>query len=140
MRRMGIILPFNLPDKPEKPNPNPLQPIKCMVAGLLSGAVNGLLGMGGGLVLVPLMTGWMKQDTKNAMATALAVMTPLSAVSFLFYLNRSLSLELSWPFFLGGAAGGGLAGLCMNKISAVWLRRIFGLFLLFGGARALGWV
>ena len=44
---------------------------------------------------------------------------------------------LALPYLLGGVAGGLLSGLFFKKISAVWLRRGFGLLILYGGIRAV---
>ena len=37
----------------------------------------------------------------------------------------------------GGAVGGVIAGRIFQKMSMVWLRRVFGLLILYGGVRAV---
>jgi uncharacterized membrane protein YfcA len=42
------------------------------VIGVAAGAVSGLLGIGGGVLLVPAFTGWVRLSIKPALATSLA--------------------------------------------------------------------
>ena len=50
---------------------------KYAVSGALAGAVNGLFGGGGGMVLVPLLSGWCGMEGKRSFATCVAVILPL---------------------------------------------------------------
>ncbi len=49
---------------------------KYAVSGALAGAVNGLFGGGGGMVLVPLLSGWCGMEGKRSFATCVAVILP----------------------------------------------------------------
>ena len=53
----------------------------CATAGLAAGALSGLLGIGGGILLVPLFTSWMHLPLKAAIATSLACVGALSVPS-----------------------------------------------------------
>ena len=44
---------------------------------------------------------------------------------------------MALPYLLGGLAGGFLGGKLFTKVPAVWLRRLFGAFLVYGGVRYL---
>ena len=63
---------------------------KYAVSGALAGTVNGLFGGGGGMVLVPLLSGWCGMEGKRSFATCVAVILPLSAVSAAVYLLRQV--------------------------------------------------
>ena len=107
------------------------------VAGAAAGVINGLFGGGGGMVLLPLLQrGGLAQ--KTAFATCVAVIFPLCTVSAAVYLLRT---EFAWltalPYLLGGTVGGILGGKLFRSVSNVWLRRIYAVFLLYGGARYL---
>ena len=56
-----------------------------VLGGLGAGVINGLLGAGGGMVVVPLLSA-MGVRGKKSHATALMVIVPLSAVSAVLYL------------------------------------------------------
>ena len=113
---------------------------KSLVTGALAGTANGLFGSGGGLFLVPLFTKWMKMEQRKAFATSVAVILPLSAVSFIVFLFRgSLDFLSVWPYLAGGLLGGFVSGRLFKKIPIIWLRRAFGLLILYGGVKALLW-
>ncbi|MCL2546419.1 MAG: sulfite exporter TauE/SafE family protein [Oscillospiraceae bacterium] len=111
---------------------------KAAVIGAAAGIVNGTFGAGGGMLLVPLLIGWLKLDEKKALATSVAIILPLSALSALVHLRTGAPGDISvWPFLIGGLFGGVIAGLTFGKIKSAWLRRAFALFVLYGGVRAL---
>lgn len=111
---------------------------KFAVTGALAGAANGFFGAGGGLFLVPLLAAWTKVSEREAFATSVAVILPLSAVSAVIYwLRGGLDFLTAWPYLIGGAVGGVIAGRVFQKIDMLWLRRAFGLLILYGGVRAV---
>lgn len=110
---------------------------KYALTGALAGLANGLFGSGGGLFLVPLLTRWAKLPQRKSYATSVAVVLPLSLLSAgVYWWKGGLDLAGAWPYLLGGAAGGFLSGKVFHKVPLVWLRRAFGLLILYGGARA----
>lgn len=112
--------------------------VKYLMIGSLAGVANGLFGSGGGLVLVPLFIKWSKLEEKRAFATSVAVIVPLSLVSFLVFLWRgNLDFSATVPYLVGGAVGGILSGCLFSKISATLLHRLFGALLIYGGLRAV---
>ena len=52
-------------------------------------------------------------------------------------MKGGLDVAAVWPYLLGGAVGGVIAGRIFQKMSMVWLRRVFGLLILYGGVRAV---
>lgn len=114
------------------------QPGKYALTGALAGLANGLFGSGGGLFLVPLFTGWAKLPQRKAFATSVAVILPLCALSAAIYLLwGGLEPGAALPYLLGGAAGGWLGGRLFKGVRVSWLRRGFGLLLIYGGVRCL---
>lgn len=109
---------------------------KSILAGGAAGAINGLFGGGGGAVLVPLLNRWCGLEQKQAFATAVAVIFPLSLLSAAIYLFRGgLDLGTALPYVLGGTAGGWLGGKWFKGVRVSWLRRGFGALLIFSGVR-----
>ena len=113
--------------------------LKSAVCGIIAGAVNGLLGAGGGIILVPLLMKWLKLDVKHTFATALSIMLPIASVSAASYLLLGTKVSFSdiLPYLLGGAVGGFIGGKLIKKVSVKFLRLVFALILLFGGIRSV---
>ena len=105
---------------------------KYALSGTAAGLVNGLFGGGGGMVLVPLLNGWCGLAGKQAFATCVAAILPLSAVSAAVYLLRQpFDWAAALPYLIGGLGGGRL----FRRVSVTWLRGLFAAFLLYGGVR-----
>ena len=109
-----------------------------IAAGGCAGAVNGLLGAGGGMLLVPLLTAITPLKEKEIFPASVSIILPISIVSLLG--SKGLS-DLDWmavlPYLLGSAAGGILCGLLGKSIPTKWLHRILGILILWGGIRYL---
>ncbi len=108
-----------------------------MLAGSAAGLVNGLFGAGGGMVLVPLLgkkTGLSEQERFPA---SVAIIAPICIVSLLFSADWNLTFWQILPYLLGSAAGGIAAGFWGKKIPTLWLHRILGALILWGGIRYL---
>ena len=84
---------------------------KYALSGTAAGLVNGLFGGGGGMVLVPLLNGWCGLAGKQAFATCVAAILPLSAVSAAVYLLRqAFDWAAALPYLIGGLVGGLVGG------------------------------
>ena len=111
---------------------------KSRLAGGAAGLANGLFGGGGGMVFIPLMSHSPALKGQRLFATCVAVIFPVCAVSSaVYFLNGNLSLSAAFPYLLGGLAGGFLGGRLYGRISTVWLRRLFALFLFYAGVKYL---
>ena len=107
------------------------------MAGGLAGVANGLFGGGGGSVLVPLLTRYCGLDQRRAFATSVAVILPLCALSVGIYLFRGgLDVMAALPYLIGGTAGGWAGGKGFKGVKILWLKRAFGLLLIYGGVRS----
>lgn len=108
------------------------------LAGLIAGSVNGLFGAGGGMVLVPLLTGLTKLDDEEVFPSSVSIILPICLVSLSFSLYRT---PLDWttvlPYLTGSTAGGIAAGLWGRRIPTLWLHRLLGILILWGGIRYL---
>ena len=109
-----------------------------MVTGALAGVVNGFFGGGGGMVLVPLLRGWLGLEDKRAFASSVAVMLPMCAVSAAVTLLRTgIDIRSALPYLLGGLAGGVVSGIGFRRLPSGLLVRVFALLLIFGGIRSV---
>ncbi len=114
------------------------QKTKLAISGAAAGLVNGCFGGGGGMVMAPLLNRWCGLEQKRALATCVGVILPFCVLSAAIYMLRGgFDWHLALPYLIGGGIGGAVGGLLFQRVSALWLRRIFALFLLYGGVRYL---
>ena len=114
-------------------------------AGLGAGLLNGLLGAAGGILLVavlPLLPRLSAGDAearsrRDVLATSMAVMLPVSAVSLVLYFLRGLSpptslLSAIWlPSLVGGFVGAWL----LDRLPVRAVRVLFSLLVIVSGIR-----
>ena len=107
-------------------------------AGLLAGLVNGIFGGAGGMVLIPALMAWTDVEPESLFPISVSVMLPVCLLSLVL---AARSAPLPWSdamaYLLGSVAGGLLVGLFGKRIPTLWLHRIFGAMLLWGGVRYL---
>ncbi len=109
-----------------------------ITAGFCAGAVNGLFGAGGGMVLVPLLSLLTDIDHEEVFPASVSIILPVCFVSLSFAIyHTGFDWQLILPYLAGGSIGGVLAGLIGKKIPVVWLHRILGVMILWGGFRYL---
>ena len=77
------------------------------LAGFAAGAANGLFGAGGGMLLVPLLTGVADLEDTEVFPASVAIILPVCAVSLIttFY-TTSVIVNTIWPYIAGSAIGG----------------------------------
>ena len=108
------------------------------LAGIGAGAINGLLGAGGGMVLVPLLTLLTDLNDDEVFPASVSIILPICLVSLsITWRPESTPWSLALPYLIGSAVGGVLTGLLAKKIPTVWLHRILGVLILWGGFRYL---
>lgn len=108
----------------------------CILAGLASGAANGMFGSGGGMIAVPAMVLLLKMDEHKAHATAIFIILPLTLVSTWFYIaNHYADWSLTLKVTLGGMAGGYIGAKLLERCPAKLLRRIFAAFMILAAVR-----
>lgn len=108
------------------------------VCGSLVGFANSTFGGGGGMIAVPLLSKNGYRE-KEAHATAILVILPISAFSFFLYVLYGLyDLSVMIPTALGVTAGGMFGAVLLDKlpvkavkIAFAVLQVVAGLFLLF---------
>jgi uncharacterized membrane protein YfcA len=107
--------------------------ILLALAGFGAGAINGLLGAGGGMVLVPILTLFPFMDSQEIFPTSVCIILPICIVSILSTQKTGVPLETIIIYMIASAFGGLLAGILGNKIPTIWLHRLLGILILWGG-------
>lgn len=109
-----------------------------VLAGIAAGAVNGLFGAGGGMVLVPLLLWLTKLDDDEIFPASVSIILPICLVSLSLTLQRN---TIPWDtvvnYLIGSTIGGILAGILGKRIPTLWLHRLLGILILWGGVRYL---
>ena len=106
-------------------------PAPYLAVGLVAGLVSGLLGTGGGLVMVPLLTAWLGMPLKRALGTSLAAIVVLVIPGTVVHAALG---HIDWGIFLavtlGSVPGARIgAGIALGTRERT-LRRLVGTFLL----------
>lgn len=112
--------------------------ILCCI-GLGAGVFSGLIGIGGGIIMIPCMVYLLGMSQLDAQGTSLAVMLPPIGFMAVWkyyqegYVNIWAATIIGITFFIGGYFGGLLA----VKIDQNLLKKIFGVVLLIVGLKTL---
>ena len=109
-----------------------------ILAGLGAGAVNGLFGAGGGMVLIPLLGLLTNFEDRDMFSGSVAIILPMCIVSLTATgLTGTIFWKEALPYLPGSALGGYLAFRYGSRIPAKWLHRCLGILILWGGIRYL---
>ena len=120
--------------------------IILILIGLAAGVLSGLVGVGGGIILVPALVYFLGYTQHQAQGTSLGVlMFPVTILAFMAYYRDSLitgapieikvMLIVAGGFVIGGLLGGSLA----VRIDQAMLRKLFAVILFYTGIKMLGW-
>lgn len=108
------------------------------LSGAAAGAVNGIFGAAGGMVLVPMLGKWGDLPADGVFPASVSIILPISLVTLL---TSSAAQPLPWaqamPYLISSAVGGILAGIFGRRIPTLWLHRALGILILWGGIRFL---
>ena len=108
--------------------------VSLIVIGLLGGMLSGMFGIGGGVIMVPLMVFLLSFTQHQAQGTSLAVLSfPVAFVAAYNYYNSGenvvdwkFAVIIAFSFIIGGYLGSKLA----ISINQTLLKKLFSLLLL----------
>ena len=109
-------------------------PVTATAIGLASGALSALLGVGGGLLMVPAMVYMLRVRQHRAHGTSLAAMLP-AAVAGVYRYNQAgnVDWDLVLPLVAGSVFGALIGAGIANTLGAGTLKRVFGVFVIADG-------
>jgi uncharacterized membrane protein YfcA len=108
-----------------------------VMIGLAAGFLGGMIGLGGGIILIPAMIFFLAMDQRMAQGTSIAVMLPpigLFAVANYYkagYVNLKYAIIIALVFMVGGYFGSKLA----LHVPVSTLKKIFALLLVLIAAK-----
>jgi uncharacterized membrane protein YfcA len=116
-----------------------VNPAILIGVGIFVGIYSGIMGLGGGTVMIPVLVLLLGFTQHQAVGTSLAVMIPpvtLPAV-IEFYRKGHVDLRIALWIALGFIGGAFLGGFVANKLNDTALRLIFGFILVYVGGYTL---
>ena len=109
--------------------------ITALLVGAVAGFASGLLGIGGGLVMIPLLVGALTLSQHQAHATSLAAIVLIAAVGGLAF-GSAGEVDVPVALFLaaGALVGAPIGARLMSQTSEARLKVAFGVFMVVVGA------
>ncbi|HEX2883244.1 MAG TPA: sulfite exporter TauE/SafE family protein [Candidatus Limnocylindria bacterium] len=112
--------------------------VALLAIGLAAGFLAGLLGIGGGVLLVPAMVLVLGFDQHTAQGTSLAVIVPAAVLgSWTHHRGGRLVLRDAAALAVGGIAGALVGSFTALSLDEVLLRRLFAALLVLIALRML---
>jgi uncharacterized membrane protein YfcA len=110
-----------------------------LLIGLMAGSLSGLVGLGGGVVIVPALIYFLGMSQHMAQGTSLAVMLPpigiLAVMNYYKsgYVDMKSALILSGAFIIGGFLGSKVA----IALPPQTIKKVFGIVVLLVGLKMI---
>ena len=113
--------------------------IEFIILGAVGGVASGLLGIGGAVVIVPVLVFMFGWSQHMAQGTTLAMLLPpIGIMAVLRYYNAgNIDLKVAGLLCVGFLFGGWLGAVIANQLSGEMLRKVFGVFLLLIGLKMI---
>lgn len=110
-----------------------------MLLGSLTGFFSGVLGIGGGVILVPALVYLMGYSQHVAQGTSVAMLClPVGIAAFASYNQQGfVRWNIALLLFCGFIVGSFFGSRCAVALPEIWLKRLFGVCLLALGTRML---
>ena len=110
-----------------------------LVLGLVAGVLSGLMGIGGGIIIIPALVLIFGFSQQLAQGTTLALMVPPIGLlaAWAYYKAGFVDIRVAVFICLGFFVGGFLGAKCATAIPEQVLRKLFGLLLLLSSLKLL---
>ena len=106
-----------------------------IIAGFFSGVIGGM-GMGGGIVLIPVLTLLFNIEQKYAQGINLVSFIPAAIAALIVHIkNKNVDLKCAVNIALFGVGGSIIGFFIAKNISAFLLKKMFAVFLIFIGVK-----
>lgn len=112
--------------------------LMILAMGLSTGILSGLLGVGGGVVLVPMMIFILGTEQHVAQGVSMLFIIP-TALSGLYHLVRCKLVDMKVAMLVasGAVTGALISANFVQYIPAADLKKLFGAFVIFSGIRMI---
>lgn len=109
--------------------------------GLFAGMLSGLIGVGGGIIVVPALVYFLGFSQHQAQGTSLGLLLlPIGILAVLNYYNKGhIDVKVVALMAVGFLVGGWLGSKISLAISEELLKKIFAVILFYTAFKMLGW-
>jgi len=118
----------------------------ALAIGLAAGMLSGLVGIGGGIIMVPALVFFLQYNQHQAQGTSLAVLTlPVVILASYYYYTQCIAqghpidLRIVGLLAIAFVAGGYLGVRWALKLSQEQLKQVFAILLIYSAIRMLEW-
>ncbi len=109
-----------------------------VLAGFIAGFASSLFGVGGGIIMTPVLHYILHWPWHEAVTLSLAVITVQAPIGiWRHHTRKSVSMRLAWPIILGGIVGVLLGIALIPRIGIPWLKITFALLMIFAATRLI---
>ena len=119
-----------------------IQAILILVTiGLAAGMLSGLIGVGGGIIIVPALVFFLGFSQHQAQGTSLGLLLlPVGILAVINYYNKgNVDLKVVGIMSIAFIAGGWLGSKLALRLPEDTVKRIFAIFLFYTAFKLLGW-
>lgn len=112
-----------------------------VMIGLAAGILSGLVGVGGGIIIVPALVFFLGFSQQQAQGTSLGLLLlPVGILAVINYYNKGhIDIKVVAVMSMAFVAGGWLGSKWAISISQETLRKIFAIILFYTAFRMLNW-
>ena len=102
-----------------------------LVLGFVTGILSGIVGIGGGIIIIPTLVYGFHMTQRQAQGTSLgALLAPIGLLAFLeYYKAGNVDVKMALLIALGFFFGGYFGGMWAQQIPQQVLRKVFALLL-----------
>lgn len=113
-----------------------METLLILAMGLSAGLMSGIFGVGGGVVLIPMLVLFLGLEQHLAQGISLLFIIP-TALSGLWHLYRQKLVEVNVAVLIaaGSIVGILISGNFVQNIPAAELKKLFGAFVIYSGVR-----
>ena len=105
---------------------SPRRVLALIVVGLMGGLLSGAFGVGGGIIMVPLLMWFTGMDQRRAAATSLVAIVPSAISGTIQYgLQGEVDAVAGLIVAVGGVGGSLIGTRLLRRLSLGWLRWLF---------------
>jgi len=120
--------------------------ITVLIIGVAAGMLSGLVGVGGGIIMVPALIFFLNYNQHQAQGTSLGVLTlPVVIIASLYYyyqckkMGTPMDLKIIGLLAVGFVAGAYFGSKMAISLPTETLKKIFAIILFYTAIKMLGW-